>query len=524
MVDAELASSAAPARAPGTRLRSVAAALALLCLLVAVQRLRTYGEPFERDIMIYAVIGHELLHGAHLYVDVLDHKPPAVYVTFAAAEAIVGYGPQTIYVIGVVCSCLTLLGLFACGASSRLATGFLAALLWLLCSYDLNLQANQPNTEATINATLALAFALLLWSHRWRRPTLAVALAGALVALSSLYKPVTLLVVPLWLVAFWLRDFDASGSHRRTLLRLLPLALTPVALWAAVLVYFAMTGRLGLFLTVVVFFNAWYAGDIARNLAAAIAPSHLWPVFLSSQAPLLVVGTGLLAQVRGQMRRHLPLLAYAAAAVLMVAVQGRESRHNYQLYLPPLVLAAAWALEGIDAPAVRWRRVLAASLTVGLIGVLLTLHIRDLRYDADAASTRKFGNACIVVRETAKVIDMIITPSEQMFVWGIDPGFYFHTGHRPITSCLWSTHLRGPLTDLLKDRLEHDLRRQPPDLLVVDTRADLGRLSPALQTWLRSGYDPIPTKAEFTPFRLLSRRGSDLDRRIAKAVAEAQRQ
>jgi hypothetical protein len=507
------------------RTSRVAVALGLLCLVVSLERLRTYAEPFERDIMIYAVIGHELLHGAHLYVDVLDHKPPAVYLTFAAAEAAVGYGPQAIYLIGVVCSCLTLLGLFWCGASTRTATGLLAALLWALCSYDISLQANQPNTEAMINASLALSFALLLWADRWRHPWLLVALAGVLIGVSSLYKPVTLLIAPLWIGAFWVRDRGEASSHRSILLRLMPLALAPLCVWAAVLAYFALSARLGLFLTVVVSFNAWYAGNITRNVKLAMTTSHLWPTFLSAQLPLLIVGAGLLVQLRGQMRRHLPLLAYAAGAVLMVAVQGRsESRHNFQLYLPPLVLATAWSIEAIGATAVRWRRVLATSAAVGVIGVMLALNVRDLRFGPDAASIRKFGNACIVVHEAATVIDTLLKPEERMFVWGTDPGFYFYTRQRPITSCLWATHLRGPLTELLKQRLDRDLRRQPPDLLVVDTRADLGRLSPQLQAWLLRTYDPIPTKTDFTPFRLLSRRSSDLARRIAGTAAQAERQ
>ena len=44
--------------------------LALMCGAVAAQRLRTYGEPFEHDLMMYAVIGHELLHGGSLYTAV----------------------------------------------------------------------------------------------------------------------------------------------------------------------------------------------------------------------------------------------------------------------------------------------------------------------------------------------------------------------------------------------------------------------------------------------------------------------
>ena len=67
--------------------------LALLALAACAQRLRTYDEPFERDIMTYAVIGHELVLGHKLYADVLDNKPPAIYTTFALAETLAGYGP-----------------------------------------------------------------------------------------------------------------------------------------------------------------------------------------------------------------------------------------------------------------------------------------------------------------------------------------------------------------------------------------------------------------------------------------------
>src|SRR5262245_15800215 len=98
--------------------RRTAVWLALLALAFCVQRLRTYDEPFERDIMTYAVIGHELVLGNRLYDDVLDNKPPAVYATFGLAELLVGYGPAEVYLVNVVFGVAALAGLYAAAAQA----------------------------------------------------------------------------------------------------------------------------------------------------------------------------------------------------------------------------------------------------------------------------------------------------------------------------------------------------------------------------------------------------------------------
>ena len=75
--------------------------LGSLCLAIFLMRWHTYDEPFERDLNIYAVIGHELLEGRELYADLYDQKPPAPYLTYAAAELLVGYGPAQMFALGV---------------------------------------------------------------------------------------------------------------------------------------------------------------------------------------------------------------------------------------------------------------------------------------------------------------------------------------------------------------------------------------------------------------------------------------
>src|SRR5690348_4523606 len=84
-------------------------ALALLAALIVLERFHTYHEPLERDIATYAVTAHELLAGRNLYSDLWDHKPPAIYLTYAAAEISAGYGPFSIYLLNLLPALLTLL-------------------------------------------------------------------------------------------------------------------------------------------------------------------------------------------------------------------------------------------------------------------------------------------------------------------------------------------------------------------------------------------------------------------------------
>jgi hypothetical protein len=74
-------------------------ALIGLGALVFFLRLHTYGEPLERDLTTYAVIAHEMLQGKSHYSDLFDHKPPAIYVTYALGELIAGYGRDAIFLM-----------------------------------------------------------------------------------------------------------------------------------------------------------------------------------------------------------------------------------------------------------------------------------------------------------------------------------------------------------------------------------------------------------------------------------------
>jgi len=89
--------------------------LVILSSFIAIMRLYTYDEPVERDIGNHAVIAHEILQGRKLYSDLWDSKPPAIFVTYAIADVLVGYGPSSVYFVGVLAAIITLLGAYWAG-------------------------------------------------------------------------------------------------------------------------------------------------------------------------------------------------------------------------------------------------------------------------------------------------------------------------------------------------------------------------------------------------------------------------
>src|SRR5205085_860715 len=111
-------------------------------------RLRTYHQPIDWDVAVYSIVADELRHGARLYEDIWDNKPPAVFVTFAAAQSLAGNGFGAIYLLEVLAASATLIAIYAAGARYGVGAGLAAAAFWAIVCGDMQLAANRPNTEA----------------------------------------------------------------------------------------------------------------------------------------------------------------------------------------------------------------------------------------------------------------------------------------------------------------------------------------------------------------------------------------
>jgi 4-amino-4-deoxy-L-arabinose transferase-like glycosyltransferase len=510
-----MTASTRTAIASARRKRYLAAGvLLLLCALIAAARAHTFHEPLERDITTYAVIAHEMLQGRGLYSDLWDLKPPAVFVTYAAAELLTSYGPDSIYLLGVSAAVFTLWSVYWAGAAHAGARcGLWAAAFWALVCSDLYLQANQPNTEVFINALLAAGFALIVAlrtdTFHWRR----VVCGGVLFALASLFKQVTLAVFVALAVTHVLAvpgDSYARKMHRHTaVIQTLVMLGFIVAAWACVTGYFYFTNRGQVFYQTLVVIGRLYAGNPLQNLANGFNPKNALPPILFFSLPLLaalIVGMALDITRHRSTRHWMLLLGYLIGTQMAVALPGKFQPHYYQFWLPPLVIGAGWAMNSLARLTEKNSSLSSIAPGALLCAFLLSHELPFFRLSPDDWSRRKYGEFFIKERALASEINLLLNEAETFYEYGREAGFYFYTTKRPPTGVI-----AGPTYNLFSAREIADLQRVQPELVVVCTEYSLD--GPVIR-WLIPRYEELPQNHERAKFILLARRGGALEKRL----------
>lgn len=497
--------------------RYTAVVLLTLLLLVALARGRTYDEPLERDLATYAVIGQELNRGRTLYTDLWDHKPPAIYATFALGQMIAGDGAPGVYFLNVLASAAALLGIWAVGRSlAGDVAGLFAAACWAVASGDLALQGNQPNTELFMNAAVSGFFALGLSLRGKFFDWPSVLGAGALLALASFYKPVAVVYGVAFAVVHALRPPAEPSGVRRALAQVGVLAAIGAAAWAATFGYFAGVGRYQDFWDAVFVFNRAYAGNIGGNLIEGLTPKYILPGYLHMGLPLLTltcVGAAL-AGFKRPSRRSLLLLAWFAATILAVALPGQFHPHYFQLWLPPLCVGAGWGLARLAEIAGEARRRVLYLLGALVLGMVALVELPYYFLSPAEWSRWKYGPIFVQTERAGRVADELLAPGESLYQWGNEPGLYLYAKLSPPAGVMWTHHLRfGPLAEASGVRVLAQLHAAQPELVIVSTGEPMPAEHPIVQ-WISANYVALPERTEIPPFRFLARRGGALEERL----------
>ncbi|MDQ8022325.1 MAG: hypothetical protein REI94_10830 [Moraxellaceae bacterium] len=413
------------------------ALLAGLVLLVCL-RLHTADEPLERDITIHAAIGNELLHGRNLYSDLWNHKPPASFFVHAAFIKVFGFGPQYVLAMNLVFNALGLLLVFGLGLSftrDRLVA-VSVALLWALLSFDLNLQANQPNSESLVNP-LIVAGILIWYAVSERRLAIGWSLAaGALFFVVTYFKqqyvlvPMAIALALLMHAALFARA-DIGHQFRATGL----VALVGCVGWLLAFAVFWMQGSLQAFVEAAFLYNEGYGGDWLLNLKRSYWMGIFPAYFTSSLYPY--IATAVLGLVGALLTRSwkllLLMLAWSCATWMSVALPGRFFGHYYQLWIPPLLMGTALCLHYL----LRLPRVPAVAATVvvlgGLLGYTGMRTASDLSLPAHEWAVRKYPEDQFAeARAVGEALARVLPAQEKIFYFGRDPGVLLYGGLRPV--------------------------------------------------------------------------------------------
>ncbi len=344
----------------GTGMKKHAPIVVLLAIALGMglARLHTYNEPRSYDVTFFSVSGHSLLQGNELYSWIWDNKPPAPYITYALAELFFGYGPRQIYWIGLLTAIATMLVLYrgvftACG---RTGPALWAATFWGIATLSLRLDLNEPNCEAFINFFLAAALVSFFLAGKRSFSVKSALLTGVLFAAATMYKP----FIGMTAIALCSAHFlcVAREERARALRDVLWIFTGSISIWVFVCSYFWATHRFWPFYHSVFTYNNFYNPSPGQSLlhAPEFYVSDYVRDWLLIYVPLLfliIMRLGFGPRLR--LSRVLAmLLAYCVATYIEVALPGRFYAHYFQLWLPPLVIAAGLSLDSLQQ---KWREV-----------------------------------------------------------------------------------------------------------------------------------------------------------------------
>ena len=483
-----------------------------LCALIFSLRLHTYDEPLERDLTTYAVIAHEMLNGKQLYSELWDHKPPAIHVTYAAAELVAGYGRNSIFLMNVVAAMVTLVACYFAGSAGERGpiAGLVAATLWTLASGDPAIEGNQPNTEVFLNALLTTAFVIFARAETNRIGFRAAFFVGLLFAAASFYKQIVILQAAFLCAAYFA---SVESQHRKKALGEIALigAIGAIA-WALLFGYFFVGRRGSAFLEAVFIYNRWYSAHPPRDISELWSWPGLSPdalVVASSIAALALIGVVIGLKVCPR-RGWLLLLSVAIATYLTVQLPGWFFPHYYQLWLPPLVIGAGWSLELLKRtlPArFSWAGYAGATVSCA---VLMMMEAPCYLAPARAWSTQKYGGIFLETEQLAAKIDNLLPADATIFEWGNETGFYFNTRRDPPSGLMFAYPMQaGPLAPKLSWQLLRDLKRKLPELVVTANLTMSLTPEHPVSKWVEANYRVL---WRTNSFAVMVKKGGGLDR------------
>lgn len=494
-----------------SRLRKLATVLLLVFSAVIIaDRLIVPQVPFNVDPAFYAVAAHEVLMGEALYTDIWDHKPPAIFVSYAFAEFLFGYSPQTLVVLNIFVSLIILLGIFYAGKAGlgSIVSGIWAAGLWVILSGTFKLEGRDPNTEPFINACFVWAFAMLV-KDRKNGLTLANSITiGLLFLMGTFYKPVVAAPAAFLMVAHVIFSTDRLRAFKDTLL----VGLIGLSGWLLMFGYFAATDRYELFYKSIIAYNRFYVGDMWANLMSLPKTLSFLQDFINLPTVLVVAGI-VFFLVYG--RRRLALLAaYAGSSWIAIALPGFFAVHYFQLGLPPLIIALSWAIGYLAVS--KELRLRLAGYSAGAVLALTLVLVQVPHYRAVYAGkwTPVFPSLN-AGENTAREINSLLAPDETFMLWGITPNLYLLSGRRLPTTVVFKWHLnQNPVAEDLRKRVEADIESQRPELLVVENSE-----APA-PNWIADDYGLEPINRNSETYSFYVRRGGRIASQLNSASIE----
>jgi len=477
--------------------------LIIMAVLISVFRIHYYDWPPNRDVTEYAVTSHELLSGKKLYSDIWNPKPPAIFISYGIAEKLLGYGPGAIYVMNLVFTLITLLGVYTAGVASGFGpqAGIFSALFWTLLSGDISLQLHDANTETFMNAFLIWAFVLFLSPPDKPFSNSRAVVIGLLFAWASLYKHVIVAIACTLSIAHIV--IPPIGTNRRkATTHILIIAAIGVASWGCLFAYMAFTDRFQIFYDTIITHGLDYAWSRSATLAGTLPSSpnsaassnynflgeaiHRFKVLI----PLIIIAsTGIVyALIKERSRIWVLIVMYALGAFISIVLPGKFYRHYFQIGIPSLVVAGAWAIVVLTREVTK-KKVFIPHVVAGIIGLFIA--INELPYylsQPDQLLKGTYAEQYLVTQDVGRKLAVKLNPDNKIFHWGTESGLYFFSQKRPPGQILgWSLWSRT-FGELFTAKTLDELEKAPPDVVILSRYIIGSHPDHPLLQWICNNY------------------------------------
>ncbi len=509
---------------PGQRPQRVARLwLAVIIVLLAL-RLPSIVQPAGGDQSLYAYAGQRILAGDVLYRDMWDQKPPGIAFAYALllrvwpGEAIVP--GADLAAAAAVAGLLVVLGRRRYSAN----VGYGAAAVFLLCGdpYLQRLGGIYVRGQCEPFVALAVTISLVLLAHPARRRLHLVA-AGIALAGAFWLKYGGAYALPV-AAATWAWGRPTDEDRRRAVTDLAWVGLGFGTVVIGVLAYFYANGALTDLRLATIDYNLGYSTETYEQPVSVPLYLLTFPVRRAMVDMLWFLGgLGAILLVR-RVRRDgsvLVALAWLAAAVISIAVNGSRGLPNYFMQAAPaMALCASAGLASLRTSGV-WLRyailglVLAAFARVGTdtpvwglrFGSLpgLVENVRyDLSYvrgriDRDTYLRRFKGQKhdALEIDRLARYVRETTARGDRIFVFGFSGGSVCWKSERASASrFFWSMPV---IREFAADRpgygsagLLEDLQATRPALVALQKEewrsCDFFMNNERLRHWLEAGY------------------------------------
>lgn len=413
---------------PNMRFLLIVAACFLLLRLPSLFEPYWYG-----DEGIYLTIGRSLRHGATLYKDIHDNKPPLLYYLAAVGQSVFGF--RLLLLVWMIPTYFVFF---------RLATKFLAPTPTRLSLLFFIILTSIPLLEGNIaNAEIFMLLPTLLGIYQFfvRRSYLS---SGLLLGLALTIKiPVAVEFAFLYFFFFVtnliplksIRHIKAVSS------RLFQFALGfifPATLWS---IFFYNQGVLIEYLRAAFVQNIGYLSSWSGSHSGSLASGGLVVRFIGLL--LIYLFLGFLRFRKKLSINAFFLLAWLCAATFGALLSARPYPHYLIQVLPALSLLIFYFPSSKDIS-----RLLAPFSLVVLIGLFFKYQFYVypvFSYYSNFyfhANSREFFNRDInAIYDVSRYITTHTRPSDKIFVWGDEPYTYALSGRSPASRFTVAYHV-----------------------------------------------------------------------------------